>query len=211
MPRRPHWRTGENRERFPSHVQVTAVRERQVGDTTQVIERVMIQPTSAYERPSYRLLEVTGDSLKIIAAVETLREARRRFDRMTPPELLAGSPRLLPGDRVETSADKWRGYARARKIPRQESCDRCGTSGIIDRHHKDGNQLNNDPSNIAFLCRRCHKHAHSRPDVAERCPKGHPRTPENFAISGGRMFCRACHREYQRAYTARRKKTEASA
>lgn len=70
------WRIGEPRERFQSHVVVTAVREREVGGVTQVIERIMIQPTSAYERPSYRLLSVDGDRVSCLAVVETLREAR---------------------------------------------------------------------------------------------------------------------------------------
>lgn len=38
-----------------------------------------------------------------------------------------------------------------------ELCDRCKTVPPVDRHHKDGNPLNNDRSNIAFLCRRCHQ------------------------------------------------------
>jgi hypothetical protein len=34
-------------------------------------------------------------------------------------------------------------------------CDRCGKPGR-DRHHRDGNTLNNEPENIECLCRRCH-------------------------------------------------------
>ena len=35
------------------------------------------------------------------------------------------------------------------------NCELCGAPGH-DRHHKDGNPVNNDPSNIQSLCRRCH-------------------------------------------------------
>lgn len=73
------WRMAEPRERFPSHVVVTAVREREIDGITQVIERVMIQPTSAYESASYRLLEVEGDEMTNLGVVDTLREARRNF------------------------------------------------------------------------------------------------------------------------------------
>jgi hypothetical protein len=34
-------------------------------------------------------------------------------------------------------------------------CERCG-AGNAERHHRDGNTLNNAPTNIAILCRRCH-------------------------------------------------------
>jgi HNH endonuclease len=34
-------------------------------------------------------------------------------------------------------------------------CQKCGAEKS-DRHHIDANTLNNDASNIAFLCRRCH-------------------------------------------------------
>lgn len=54
------------------------------------------------------------------------------------------------------------GRRRARilyKVP--DVCDRCGEtpSGTrkIERHHIDGNPLNNERENIAFLCLRCHK------------------------------------------------------
>lgn len=35
-------------------------------------------------------------------------------------------------------------------------CSRCSKKKATDRHHKDGDTRNNNPSNIAFLCRRCH-------------------------------------------------------
>jgi len=35
------------------------------------------------------------------------------------------------------------------------NCELCGAPGR-DRHHKDGNTLNNAPDNIQRLCRRCH-------------------------------------------------------
>jgi hypothetical protein len=35
----------------------------------------------------------------------------------------------------------------------------------VERHHKDGNPLNNDPGNIDRLCRRCHMVVDGRLDA----------------------------------------------
>lgn len=40
-------------------------------------------------------------------------------------------------------------------------CEICGREAI-DRHHKDDNQLNNNPENIQPLCRSCHMRADGR-------------------------------------------------
>lgn len=54
-------------------------------------------------------------------------------------------------------------YTRAQKaIPEVEPCEDCATEQRIHRHHKDKNTLNNDPTNIAFLCVRCHAALHAR-------------------------------------------------
>jgi hypothetical protein len=34
-------------------------------------------------------------------------------------------------------------------------CEDCGSEDS-ERHHEDGNPWNNEPSNIKFLCRKCH-------------------------------------------------------
>jgi hypothetical protein len=60
-------------------------------------------------------------------------------------------------------------------------CSDCGAAKS-ERHHKDENTLNNDPSNIEILCRRCHARRHidllrsnarkmQRLGVAARWPK----------------------------------------
>lgn len=52
----------------------------------------------------------------------------------------------------------------------ERPCESCGVTerpeykppnDRIARHHRDGDQSNNDPSNIAFLCRPCHTEAHA--------------------------------------------------
>lgn len=47
-----------------------------------------------------------------------------------------------------------------------EFCEDCEVAPPLDRHHKDGDSSNNDPANVAFLCRRCHMAADGRLDFA---------------------------------------------
>lgn len=35
-------------------------------------------------------------------------------------------------------------------------CARCGERNQTERHHRDGNPLNNERDNVRHLCRRCH-------------------------------------------------------
>lgn len=54
------------------------------------------------------------------------------------------------------------GRRRAQRLYREIcSCEKCGKAAM-DRHHVDGNTLNNDPANIEFLCRRCHMESDGR-------------------------------------------------
>ena len=52
---------------------------------------------------------------------------------------------------------------RARKLMKIDACQQCGATAV-DRHHKDGNTGNNDPSNLIALCRRCHMQIDGRLD-----------------------------------------------
>lgn len=46
-------------------------------------------------------------------------------------------------------------------IHKKESCERCSfvpeNACQLDIHHRDGNHLNNDPSNLMTLCANCHR------------------------------------------------------
>lgn len=56
------------------------------------------------------------------------------------------------GDKATAQA----GRKRAREMyPDVQPCEVCGVEKT-DRHHRDGNTLNNEPSNIAWLCRKHH-------------------------------------------------------
>jgi Zn ribbon nucleic-acid-binding protein len=58
---------------------------------------------------------------------------------------------LWKGDK----ASKQAGRSRARYLFKNRPCEKCG-SIKIERHHKDGNTLNNRLKNIEFVCRKCH-------------------------------------------------------
>ena len=47
------------------------------------------------------------------------------------------------------------GNRRAQKLFKLGPCSRCGREPS-ERHHKDKDPTNNDPSNIEILCRKCH-------------------------------------------------------
>ena len=69
----------------------------------------------------------------------------------------ADHPRWL-GDEASRSAGHARAWRRYRDIG---PCVRCGAEKS-ERHHRDGNTLNNEPENIEVLCRRCHMEADAR-------------------------------------------------
>ena len=53
------------------------------------------------------------------------------------------------------------GRMRASHWYKIKECEICGRKAI-DRHHRDDNQLNNNPDNIQALCRRCHMQVDGR-------------------------------------------------
>lgn len=44
---------------------------------------------------------------------------------------------------------------------RSKQCECCGSTENLNVHHKDLNWLNNTPSNLQFLCSKCHSAIHS--------------------------------------------------
>lgn len=52
---------------------------------------------------------------------------------------------------------------------RKEECERCGSTKNLCAHHKDHNRVNNEPSNIETLCKRCHQVEH---EAGKALPKG---------------------------------------
>ncbi len=52
------------------------------------------------------------------------------------------------------------GRRRAQKMIAALQCEMCGGTRIPQRHHKDGNPLNNATENLIVLCQDCHKEIH---------------------------------------------------
>jgi hypothetical protein len=84
---------------------------------------------------------------------QTPEHIRKRF--------LNGSPNRK-GDNATTKAGRTRALRMFPVLP--DGCETCGAGKRLDRHHKDGNTLNNNRDNIAFLCRKCHMAADGRLD-----------------------------------------------
>lgn len=63
------------------------------------------------------------------------------------------------GDQV----GNWGARRRAQKVVPSGNCEVCGQPGA-DRHHIDRNILNNNPTNIAYLCRSHHAQLHYEED-----------------------------------------------
>lgn len=90
----------------------------------------------------------------------------------------------------------WKGDTASRQTKRDRAvrryalgnCERCGNPAA-DRHHKDDDTGNNDPSNIAILCRRCHM------DVDGRLSAFRQTGIENFRkMMKPATACRICGR-----------------
>lgn len=61
-----------------------------------------------------------------------------------------------------------RSHTRARAIALKGACAECGGAGTrLEVHHKDFDELNNEPSNLICLCTKCHHAKHPQ-------KKGHP-------------------------------------
>lgn len=64
---------------------------------------------------------------------------------------------------VKPTANPRTGHCRALRLyPLGGLCEHCREAPAADRHHKDGNPLNNDRANVELLCRRCHMIADGR-------------------------------------------------
>ena len=70
-------------------------------------------------------------------------------------------PLLKPGPKTDNPSVKT-GRSRAQRLyPEIGPCESCGAERA-ERHHRDGDTINNDPSNIAALCRKCHMETDGR-------------------------------------------------
>ena len=103
-------------------------------------------------------------------------------------------------------------------------CELCG-SPDSERHHLDGNTANNDHSNIAALCRKCHMTKDGRLSAFQKiatnqartacsaaalskrnrtsCKRGHLLTGGNlYTTRSGRRVCKECRKIHKARYRA---------
>ena len=108
---------------------------------------------------------------------------------------------------------KTTGWSRAQRLyPNLATCQECGGRPAVERHHRDGNPLNNAPENLALVCRRCHMRLDGRTatEAARRlgrthCQHGHEYTPENtYTHPRGWRVCRECARLARLRYRDRK-------
>ena len=132
----------------------------------------------------------------------------------------------MPRKRTSTHPQSGRQEAQRRYPYPLGPCERCAVKPARERHHVDGNTLDNRRENLLFLCTRCHmavdgrldrlpgsreqmaralaaRWARPRPPGKAACVHGHPYTPENtYHTPGGDRRCRECARIRERARTA---------
>ena len=112
---------------------------------------------------------------------------------------------------LATTSHRTRHRHAANITAESDRCEQCGVSGpLLDRHHADGDDRNNDPANISVLCRRCHMLEDGRLlECAARLPRKPLRTCPQcggaFAAHSQRgkrqTFCsRACYLAYRREH-----------
>lgn len=113
-----------------------------------------------------------------------------------PSKFLPGhNHRLWPKRTFKEDHPGWKGEEagkgaknmRARKwFEISGMCERCGEKPACDRHHKDGNPGNNERSNIAFLCRRCHMIVDGRLEQLRETQRknSQPKPPKLCVICG---------------------------
>ena len=70
------------------------------------------------------------------------------------------------GDKASVKA----GRSRALRLFPPQPCSVCGKARA-ERHHLDGNTLNNEPGNIMFVCRKCHMAKDGRHEQCKRWAK----------------------------------------
>lgn len=91
----------------------------------------------------------------------------------------------------EVSEEAGRKRARRRISLDKRACSICG-SIPVERHHIDGNTLNNHDNNILIVCRKCHMKVDGRLEKISNYTKGKGQTN-----NGGWVTCSTCGRKYR--------------
>ncbi len=85
--RLPKWKRGDLTDRLKNHMLAESVFERRIGDTLQVVERLVPRHRPTQDaRPFYRLLEVRNDRAHAVCVTDTQRDARAAADKRVPSQ-----------------------------------------------------------------------------------------------------------------------------
>jgi len=135
------------------------------------------QAQARYEYPKgpkkpheWKVCPVCGETKLIPVKNQTCSRRCSRLGELNPAWL---------GDDALASSARFRAHYYFGEMP--ELCEDCGQEPPKHRHHIDENTYNNDPSNITFLCVKCHRRRHRHPRPAcERCGRACPRPTAKF-------------------------------
>jgi hypothetical protein len=75
-----------------------------------------------------------------------------------PTPYVAGHSSRTQAGHYPGGDERWRGYDEAQVLYPLDGvlCEICGEKPAVERHHDDGDPLNNGRSNVQLVCRRCH-------------------------------------------------------
>ena len=152
-----------------------------------------------------------------------MKKGYRQSDEHVTARIVSGErhPRW-EGDAVSQKGGRARALRRFPPGP----CETCG-SAEGERHHVDGDTVNNASANVRMLCRRCHMLEDGRLErfrgmakarsadavaaaAAEKrartsCKRGHSLSGENLYLApDGTRVCKTCRHAHKRAHRARR-------
>lgn len=160
-------------------------------------QEIALMPASAYKRCTRcEVTKPASDFARRNSAPDGLEYRCRpcikeqRREKAGPCEMCGGPKssyerkicaQCIPASQAGEQNSNWKGDAVSRAIGHDRARrmftlpDQCEGEGCeappYDRHHIDGDTLNNTPENIAFLCRSCHMQADGRLRVLQEAKR----------------------------------------
>jgi hypothetical protein len=105
--------------------------------------------------------------------------------------------------KLDTTSKSTGGHRAQSRFVLGMMCERCGKKPAVDRHHKDGNPLNNSPKNIERLCHRCHMIIDGRLEKLKLRIKKLNADPKRRAAEGAKIKAKWADPEWRAAQLAK--------
>lgn len=120
-----------------------------------------------------RVIQMSGLPLCSMCAEQMARKYDRDMDSDEFVEILKEAGQVSEKKDVNVDifgyTEDWPEVSKAYRTQQKFTCEKCGFTapsaferGFIHVHHKDGDKLNNNPSNLQCLCIRCHANVDER-------------------------------------------------